>query len=92
MKPISHAVPGALAALLKNTPLSPGKVDFAWKTAVGPAMARATAVRLENHVLLVDVISAEWAREVRRSSRVIHVRLQALLGESNVVELRVRAV
>jgi hypothetical protein len=54
MRPISHVVPAALMELLRNTPLSDGKVRFAWKTAVGPAIERATAVKLENGVLLVD--------------------------------------
>ena len=57
MRPLSHAVPGGLAELLRDTPLSQGKVDFAWKAAVGPAMVggrglghRAVAVDLEEGV------------------------------------------
>ena len=80
MLPISHAVPGALAELLRGTPLTPGKVAFAWNAAVGPATARATAVRLEGTLLLVDAITTAWAREVSRSSGVILTRLQTLLG------------
>ena len=80
MLPISHAVPGALAELLRGTPLSPGKVAFAWNAAVGPATARATAVRLEGTLLLVDATTIPWAREVSRSSGVILTRLQTLLG------------
>src|SRR5439155_710299 len=51
--PIASAVPGAVTALLKLCPLSPGKVAFAWKTAVGAALERVTAVRLERGVLVV---------------------------------------
>lgn len=90
MNPLSHAVPGALAALLRDAPLTPGKVDFAWKTAVGPAIGRATAIRLEDGILLVDVTSAQWAREVLRSQRVILARLQTLLGKEAVRELLLR--
>lgn len=91
MIPIASAVPGAVAELLRSAPLSPGKVDFAWKAAVGPAIQRVTAVRLEAGVLLVDATSAPWGREVSRSSRIILSRLQALLGAGVVKEIVVRA-
>lgn len=92
MKPIIHAVPGALADLLRGAPLSPGKVDFAWKAAVGPALQRTTSVRLEGTQLLVDAATAQWAREIGRSSRVILSRLQLLLGEDTVTAIVVRRV
>jgi len=92
MKPISQAVPGALAELLRGAPLSPGKVDFAWKAAVGPALQRTTAVKLEGTQLLVDATTAQWAREIGRSSRVILSRLQLLLGEHAVTTIVVRRV
>jgi predicted nucleic acid-binding Zn ribbon protein len=90
MKPLAHAVPGALANLLRTTPMSSGKIDFAWKAAVGTAMQRVTSVRLENRLLLVEAASEPWAREVSRSSRVILTRLQALLGEEVVTRIEVR--
>ena len=90
MKPLAHAVPGALAHLLRATPMSPGKIDFAWKAAVGPAMQRVTSVRLENGLLLVEAASEPWGREVSRSSRVILTRLQTLLGEDVVTRIEVR--
>src|SRR5262245_31433916 len=74
MRPLAHAVPGALAELLRGTPVSPGKVGFAWSAAVGPATARATAVRLEGPVLLVDAATAAWGREIVRSSGFILAR------------------
>lgn len=77
-------------ALLRDTPLSPGKVQFAWSVAVGPAVQRATAVRLESGRLLVDAVDAQWAREIRRSARVILPRLQAMLGSDAVREIEVR--
>lgn len=93
MNPISSAVPGAIAALLRSGPLSPGKVNFAWNAAVGPALQRVTAVRLEHGVLIVDAASAQWAREVSRSTRLIIARLQALLGKDAIssIEVRIRA-
>lgn len=90
MLPITHAVPGALAELLRGTPLSSGKVTFAWNAAVGPATARATAVRLEGTVLLVDATTIAWAREISRSSGVIVTRLQTLLGADVVTRMEVR--
>ena len=84
-------MPRALADLLSNTPLSPGKVDFAWRVTVGPAMSRGTAVRLEGTVLLVDAQSPQWSREVARSSPIILRRLQSLLGDGAVKEITVRA-
>jgi hypothetical protein len=90
MRSISHAVPGALAALLRAAPLSPGKVDFAWNAAVGATVQRATRVRLEGDVLIVDVVSTQWGREVSRSSRLIVNRLDALLGAGVVRRLQIR--
>jgi predicted nucleic acid-binding Zn ribbon protein len=90
MKPLQNAVPGAVAELLRAAPLSPGKVAFAWKTAVGAAVQQATVVRLEGRVLLVDTTSAQWAREVMRSSPVILSRLQRLLGAETVSKIEAR--
>jgi hypothetical protein len=90
MKPLAHAVPGALAELLRTTPISPAKIDFAWKAAVGAAMQRVTSVRLEHTVLLVEAASEPWGREVSRSSHVILARLQTLLGEDVVTRIEVR--
>jgi hypothetical protein len=90
MRPIGHVVPAAVMELLRMTPLSDGKVAFAWKTAVGPALERATAVRLEGGVLIVDTNGPQWSREVQRSSGVILSRLKTLLGEGTVHRIEVR--
>lgn len=89
MEPITHAVPGAVAALLREAPLSPGKVQFAWSAVVGPAIGRATDVRLEGGRLLVHASTPQWAREVRRSSGIILARLQSLLGAGTVKSIEV---
>jgi predicted nucleic acid-binding Zn ribbon protein len=88
---VQHAVPGALVELLRGTPLSDGKVSFAWQAAVGPALARATAVKLEHGVLIVETPSAQWAREVQRSHGVILSRLRPLLGADTVMSITTRA-
>jgi hypothetical protein len=83
-------LPGALAEIMRAAPLSAGKVDFAWRAAVGSAVERVTAVRLEGRVLLVEATSAAWAREVVRSSPIILARLQTLLGRDTVATITVR--
>ena len=90
MRPLNSALPGALSELLKDTPLSPGKVSFAWRAAVGAALERETSVRLEAGTLIVDAASAQWAKEVRRSSSMILARLQTLLGAGAVTTISVR--
>jgi predicted nucleic acid-binding Zn ribbon protein len=90
MRPISQAVPGGLVELLRSMPLSHGKVEFAWKAAVGPALQRATHVKLEGTLLIVEAVSPQWGQEVRRSSRVILSRLQAWLGSESVTAITVR--
>jgi predicted nucleic acid-binding Zn ribbon protein len=90
MNPIGAVVPGAIVALLRDVPLSAGKVTFAWNAAVGPAVQRATSVHLEDGVLLVDASSPQWSREVSRSTPIILRRLQQLLGERIVVSISVR--
>ena len=91
MRPLAQALPGALAELLRDAPLSDGKVACAWRAAVGPAFDRATVVKLDGTVLIVEVTSAQWAREIRRSIGVILPRLRTLLGSDTVTEIRVRA-
>jgi predicted nucleic acid-binding Zn ribbon protein len=76
--------------LLRTTPLSDGKVAFAWRVVVGPAFERATAVKLENHVLIVETTSAQWSREIRRSSPMILARLRKFLGDDTVTSIMVR--
>lgn len=90
MLPITHALPGALSQLLRSTPLSTGKVKFAWNAAVGPALERVTTVNLERDTLVVQTASPQWTREIQRSTGVILVRLQSLLGRDVVTSLSVR--
>jgi hypothetical protein len=92
MLAIKYAMPNTVAELMRSAPLSPGKVDFAWRMAVGSSLQRATAIRLEDGVLIVETASAQWSSEVRRSSSVIMSRLQTFLGETTVKRLEIRAV
>lgn len=91
MHSLAQVLPGSLAEIVRRAPLSPGKVDFAWKSAVGAAMARVTAVRLESGVLLVEAQTAQWGSAVLRATPVILSRLRALLGADTVREIRLRS-
>ena len=90
MKPIAQVIPRVLAEIVRAAPLSHGKVDFTWQTAVGAAMARASAVRLEDGVLLVEAQTAAWGAAVMRASPMILSRLHATLGPGVVREIRLR--
>ena len=82
--PAQQVMPGALAAILRKAPLTPEKVAFAWRTAVGPAVDRVTTIELRGSVLHVRARDAAWQREVERSAGLIRARLDALLGEGVV--------
>jgi predicted nucleic acid-binding Zn ribbon protein len=90
MRPLHQALPGALTEILRAAPLSDGKVTFAWNAAVGPALERVTAVKLERRVLYVETAGALWSREILRMSPVILPRLQTLLGAGVVEKIEVR--
>ena len=91
MLPLQQAVPSVLAEVLAAAPLSPGKVAFAWKAVVGTAVERATEVRLQDGVLVVEPASRQWARELARSRAVILARMQRLLGPDAIKSITVRA-
>jgi predicted nucleic acid-binding Zn ribbon protein len=90
VRSLQETLPGALAELLRGTPLSAGKVGFAWRAAVGPAVGKVTTVRLEGQHLLVDAASTAWAREIERSTPAILRRLQTLLGNDTPTRITVR--
>ena len=90
MRPLTHAIPGALIHLRRDAPLSSGKVGFAWRAAVGPALERVTSVHLEGNVLLVDAQTPQWAQEVMRASPIILERLQGFLGAKTIARIEVR--
>jgi hypothetical protein len=83
-------LPAAIAAILESAPLSPEKVAFAWRTAVGPAIDNASTVELRDAVLHVTVRDARWQREVEHSAPLIRARLQSMLGDGVVRTIAVR--
>lgn len=88
--PVRDVIPEAVAALVRQAPLTPEKVSFAWRSAVGPAIDHATTVQLRDGVLHVRARDAAWQREVERSAALIRSRLDTLLGERVVGYIEVR--
>lgn len=83
-----RVIPAVLADVIRKAPLCPEKVEFAWRSAVGPNVDRVTKVHLDaSGVLYVRSADAHWAREVKRSSRLIASRLTALLGDGVVKKI-----
>jgi predicted nucleic acid-binding Zn ribbon protein len=90
MDPIGSVVPFAVRRLLRQGEMSQGKLEFAWRSAVGPAIERATHVRLdESGTLEVLADDAAWRKELRRSQTTILNRLKELLGPTEVKALRI---
>jgi hypothetical protein len=84
MIPLQRFMPEVLVGVLRKAPLSPEKIAFAWRSAVGPAVDKVTAIELRARVLHVRAKDAVWQREVERSAGVIRARLDALLGDDVV--------
>ena len=75
----------ALGMLLRDQPLSPGKVSLAWSAAVGLTIDRFTSVALgPDGALAVTAANGHWAGEIRGSRPVIAARLKQLLGDGVV--------
>lgn len=82
---VRDVAPGAVGALLRDQPLTAAKAAFAWRAAVGAAMARATSIELAaNGTLRVSAENDHWRRETRRSAGVVRRRLARLLGPDAV--------
>jgi hypothetical protein len=87
--PVHQFMPKVLAEVLRKAPLSPEKVAFAWRAAVGPAVDNATTIDLREQVLVVRVTDVAWQREVERSAALIRARLDSLLGDGVVRRVEV---
>lgn len=82
-------IPAVLAEVVRKAPLCQEKVDFAWRASVGAAVHKMTTVRLDaDGVLHVTAADAHWAREVKRSAKMILARLETLLGPGTIKRLR----
>jgi hypothetical protein len=86
MESVQSLISGAVARLVRPAPLSPEKIAFAWRAAVGPAVSRATRVRLTGllGVIEVTVDDDRFGDELARSVPMILGRVQDLLGADAV--------
>jgi predicted nucleic acid-binding Zn ribbon protein len=91
MEAIHTVVPRALTELFRNGPMSQGKLDVAWRAAVGDALSRVSTVKLQADGS-VDVHPADqrWQKELKRSSPVILQRLNTLLGANVIARIIVK--
>ena len=90
MDSFRQVLPRMLAPAVRQAPLSPEKVAFAWRAAGGAAMARATGVALGEHgVLTVTSEDAHWAREVHRLRHALLRGLEPWLGPGVVTRIDV---
>ena len=79
-----------MRALLRDQPLSHGKVSLAWSAAVGGAIDRSTKIELDaDGALTVTAADPHWARELHRSRPLITTRLNQLLGDGVVTRIEI---
>ena len=80
----------ALRTLLRDQPMTPGKVSLAWRVSVGLAVDRVTSVALDPEgALSVNATDPHWARELHRSRPLIAARLSRLLGDGAVKRIEI---
>ena len=78
----NQVIPGVVADIVRKAPLTDDKVAFAWRLAVGPALGKATRVRLaDDGTLYVTAESKAWNDSIRASVGMIRSRLAHYLGD-----------
>jgi hypothetical protein len=89
MEPVQSLMSAAVARLVRPAPLSPEKVLFAWRVAVGPAVSRVTRVRLGGLLGTLEVVVDDdrFGDELARSAPLVLSRLQQLLGADEVAAI-----
>ena len=71
--------------VVRKAPLTDEKVAFAWRLVVGPALGKATTVRLAaDGTLYVTADSPAWNDSIRASIGMIRSRLAHYLGHDAV--------
>ena len=91
MEPIHTVVPRALTELFRHGPMSQGKLEVAWRAAVGDALSRISTVRLQaDGSIVVQPADQRWQKELRRSSPMILQRLNTLLGSNAIARIVVK--
>lgn len=81
----NQVLPAIIAEVVRKAPLTDDKVAFAWRITVGPALGKATSVRLgSDGTLYVTADSKAWNDSLRASIGMIRSRLAHYLGEDTV--------
>jgi predicted nucleic acid-binding Zn ribbon protein len=88
MHSIQSFATAVLAPVVRRQPASPARTAFAWRVAVGPALANVTTVELAGSVLVVRTTDRRWTDEIERLAEVVLLRLQHLLGREAVTAFR----
>lgn len=82
--------PAALAPAIRQAPLTAEKVEFAWRAAGGPAIARATRVSLgDDKVLRVSSDDPQWLAAVSGMRATLLRQLEPWLGADTVRAIEV---
>jgi predicted nucleic acid-binding Zn ribbon protein len=91
MDSLQAVLPRALIELFRQGPMSQGKLEAAWRVAVGDAISRVSTVHLQSDGSVeVRVADQRWHRELKRSSGIMLGKLNALLGAQGATQLRVK--
>jgi hypothetical protein len=91
MDSLHSVVPRVLTELFRHGPMSQGKLEAAWRFAVGEALTRVTTVRLQpDGVVEVRPVDQRWNKELKRSSSMILTRLLGILGPDSVSRIVVK--
>jgi hypothetical protein len=81
----NQVMPAVVGDVIRKAPLTDEKVAFAWRLAVGPAINKATTVRLgSDGTLYLTAESKAWVDSVRDSIGIIRSRLAHFLGDDAV--------
>ena len=81
----NQVMPAVVADVIRKAPLTDEKVEFAWRLAVGAAVAKATTARLgADGTLYVSAESQAWVDSVRASVGLIRSRLAHFLGDNAI--------
>ena len=91
MEALHTVVPRALAELFRTGPMSQGKLEVAWRAAVGDALSRVSTVKLQpDGSVHVHSADQRWQKELKRSLPVILQRLNMLLGANVIARIVVK--
>ena len=80
-----------MASVVRKAPLTPEKVAFAWRMAVGARVDGATQIELRNGTLHVRATQAGWLSEIEHSAAIIRSRMEVLLGPGVLRFIKVAA-